>query len=276
VYFSLAATTLLFSIVTSSVLPVADPPQPNVTSISPAASPEATVHTVMNISGIGFEDLAFRANGEILATTAFPSALLWYIDPLSIRPPILLHNFTSLATTSGIIELAPDMFYVVGSGDDSPHNIYSVNMRPFLALPNGSVVVPPVIHEIGGITSPFVLNGMTHLHKSDNFVLIADTLLGGVWKLDVVTGKSNLVIQDITMQGPPNQTSFAAFGINGVRTQNNTLFYTNSGKESMYKMPVGFLFDIFVRCYNPETKPSADHFSRKSSTKIAPPPATPR
>ncbi|MCJ1471618.1 hypothetical protein MMC13_000258 [Lambiella insularis] len=224
--------------ITSSVIPVSNPPEPSVTSFPPTATPEAAVHRIASLSSIGFENLAVRSNGEILATTAFPWALLWSIDPLSIRPPVLLQNFTALSGTFGIIELAPDMFYFVGTGTDGPHNVYSVDMRLFLALPNGTILTPPVIREIGSIPAAVALNGMTHLHQSDHFVLIADTALGGVWRFDVKSGQCELIIQDPSMKGPANKTSFAGFGINGLRTQNSTLFYTNSGGQTMYKMPL--------------------------------------
>ena len=213
------------------------------------ASLEMPAHKLFNIDeNNGFENLAVRSNGQILATTAFPSALLWYIDPLSIRPPVLLQNFTSLTATLGITELQPDMFYVVGTGTDSPGSIFSVDMRPFLVLPNGTIFTSPVINEIGSLPSAIALNGMTRLHMNDHFVLIADTVLGGVWKFDVENGESDLIIQDSSMRGPQNKTSFAGFGINGLRTQNNTLFYTNSGAQTMYKMPVS-LFLGFRHTY---------------------------
>lgn len=234
----LTAALLFITAIAASVIPVTNPPRPSVTFIPPNAPTSAPVHRIASVSGDGFENLAIRANGEILATTAFPSALLWYIDPLSIRLPVLLQNFTGLPGTFGIVELAPDVFYVIGNGAEGPHNIYEVDMRPFLPLPDGTIFTPPVITQIGSIPTAVALNGMTYLRRSDRFVLIADTALGGVWKFHVETGKSDLIIQDPTMKGPANKTSFAGFGINGLRTQNGTLFYTNSGAQTMYKMPV--------------------------------------
>lgn len=242
-HLSLPAALLLLNtfapLISSSIIPITDPPQPSVTSFPPSATQEARIHRLFNLSSNnGFENLAFRSNGHLLATTAFPSALLWYIDPSSIASPLLLKNFTMLDATLGITELAHDMFYVVGSGANVSSNIYSVDMRPFTTCPNGTALAPPVIKEIGSIPFALALNGMTYIHRSDKFVLIADTLLGGVWKFDVETGKSDLIIQDSSMEGPKNKTAFAAFGINGLRTQNQTLFYTNSGAQTMYRMPV--------------------------------------
>jgi len=229
---------------TSSAGPTSTPPvpaQPIPTYIPPAASPEASVTRIFSYNGGGFENLALRSNGQILATIAFPAPLLFYIDPLQIRPGIVLHNFTSLRNTVGITELAPDMFYIHGQGNDGVFVVYSVDMRDFGVWPNGTVSIPAEIKRIGSVPSALLLNGMTRLRRNDNFVLIADSLLGGVWRFYVATGRSDLVIQDPSMAGPANKTEFAAFGINGIRTQNSTLFYCNSGPQSFYKMPVSLL-----------------------------------
>lgn len=76
----------------------------------------------------------------------------------------MLQNFTSLQNTLGITELAPDIFYVAGEGvNGGPFAIFSVDMRPFLILPNGTIFTPPIVKEIGSIPSSLQLNGMTCL-----------------------------------------------------------------------------------------------------------------
>lgn len=61
-------------------------------------------------------------------------------------------------------------------------------MRPFVALPDGTMYTPPKIREVGTIEGAGLTNGMTSL-GSEGFVLVADTALGGVWRVDVRTGK---------------------------------------------------------------------------------------
>ena len=222
----------------SSVTPVV-PVQPIVSYIPPTVPKEASVTKIFHFDGAGFENLAIRSNDQILATIAFPEPLLFYIDPLSIRPGIVLHNFTSLKNTLGIAELAPDMFYMSGAdADTASYSIYSIDMRHALILSNGTIFTPPVIHKVGSIPSAIAVNGMTYINSGDDFVLCSDSLVGGVWKFNVNTGKSDLIIQDPSMAGPPNMTQYAGFGINGLRVQNHTLYYCNSGAQSFYKMPV--------------------------------------
>jgi len=247
---SITSTTIPGNPATSSAAPTSSgitpavPAQPIPSYIPPAASPEASVTRIFSYNGGGFENLALRSNGQILATIAFPTPLLFYIDPLQIRPGVVLHNFTSLKNTVGITELAPDMFYIHGQGTDGVFAVYSVDMQGFVILPNGTVSTPPQIKKIGSVPSALLLNGMTRLRRTDNFVLVADALLGGVWRFNIDTGRADLVIHDPSMAGPANKTDFAAFGINGIRTQNGTLFYCNSGAQSFYKMPVSLLPSI--------------------------------
>ncbi|KAL8822300.1 MAG: hypothetical protein Q9191_006966, partial [Dirinaria sp. TL-2023a] len=208
----LAASVLLATITAASTSAAPPSVQPSVIYIPPEAPSEAPVTRIFKYNGVLFENLAFRSNGQLLATTAFPSGLLFYIDPLSIRPGIVLHNFTSLASTGGITELSHDVFYIAGSGaDGGPPRIYSVDIRPVVVLPDGTIFRPPVIREVASVPSAALLNGMAAIRRSDRFVLVADTLLGGVWKVHVDTGKSELIIKDPSMTGPANQTAFAAF-----------------------------------------------------------------
>lgn len=109
-------------------------------------------------------------------------------------------------------------------------------MRPFAVYPNGTVCTPPIINEIGTARDGLAMNGMTHLRRNDGFVLITDSLVSGVWKFDINNGKYELIIKDASMTRPANRTEFAAFGINGLRVQDDTLFYCNSGAQTFWKM----------------------------------------
>ncbi|KAL8840869.1 MAG: hypothetical protein Q9170_001133 [Blastenia crenularia] len=111
-------------------------------------------------------------------------------------------------------------------------------MHPFINSPNGTTCATPIIKEVGRVHEGIAMNGMTHIHQSDDFVLISDSLVGGVWKVHIKTGKHELVIKDASMDGPANETDFSAYGINGLRVKNNVLFYCNSGAQTFWKMPL--------------------------------------
>lgn len=246
-HFSLASTLVVVStvvtIIASAAIPCSNGPEPHVSYTPTKGSPELPVHKIFNASTFGFENLYARADGQLLVTAAFPTARLWQVDPLSIRPPIVLHEFPSFTGTLGVTELTRYMFYVVltnntklGSG-----SIFSVDMRLFLAFPNGTISTPPIIKEVALLPSSVALNGMTHMAEGDDFVLTADTTIGGIWKTNVETGKSTIIIKDSTMDPLPHTIGVAAYGINGIRIQNSTLYYTNSGAQTLHRMPVSLL-----------------------------------
>ncbi|KAI4242399.1 MAG: hypothetical protein L6R42_011027 [Xanthoria sp. 1 TBL-2021] len=96
--------------------------------------------------------------------------------------------------------------------------------------------ISPIINEIGTVREGLAMNEITHSRRNDGFVLISDSLIGGVWKFDINTGKHELVIKDASLAGPTNRTELTAFGINGLRVQNDMLSYCNSGAQTFWKM----------------------------------------
>ncbi len=215
----------LSNLTTASIIPNNNNTNiPSITYFTPAASPKNHVERIFEVNGHLFENLAMRSNGQILATTVYPHAL-YYIDPLEICAQILLQNFTLTAVTANEALGVGARFILCGCvGADAEYFVYEVNMRSFVALPDGTVHTPPVIKKSGWIPGAAGPNGMTHLRQTDDFVLIAETFLGGVWKFNVVAGQSSLIIQDPSMEGPTNKAQQAGYGINGVRAQNGTLF----------------------------------------------------
>lgn len=135
------------------------------------------------------------------------------------------------------------MFYISGhkrTGDggdgDAVFEIYGINMRGFEMCDNGTIVTPATVKEVCEV--PGLLNGMTSLHTTDLVIFPADTMARGVWRIDIDTGDSEMVIRDASMAGPANRTQFAGLGINGLKARDDTLFYCNSGAQTFWRMPV--------------------------------------
>jgi hypothetical protein len=63
------------------------------------------------------------------------------------------------------------------------------------------------------------LNGITAL--DGNAVLMADSFLGGIWSLDIHTGRKKLLFSDTSMNG----TAALQTGINGIRVQLGLLYF---------------------------------------------------
>jgi hypothetical protein len=171
----------LSNLTTASIIPNNNNTNiPSITYFTPAASPKNHVERIFEVNGHLFENLAMRSNGQILATTVYPHAL-YYIDPLEICAQILLQNFTLTAVTANEALGVGARFILCGCvGADAEYFVYEVNMRSFVALPDGTVHTPPVIKKSGWIPGAAGPNGMTHLRQTDDFVLIAETFLGSL------------------------------------------------------------------------------------------------
>lgn len=178
-------------------------------------------------NGNWFENLAVRACGSILLTTA-TSSDLWLINPFTTNPtPKLLHQFSS-GQTAGITETTPDTFQVVlANATLKLNSIYTVSFPP------GSDI--PQIDLAATIPKAGLLNGLATLNPS--IVLAADCLKGVVWIVDTLTGASRIVLSDPLM-APTASTTDYAIGINGIKLRGSTLYFTNSAQALFAKIRI--------------------------------------
>lgn len=158
------------------------------------------------------ENLAIRSNGLILATN-MQSSNLYLIDPVakSSKTGVVVTGASGL---SGIGEVTPDVFAVIGG-----KGIYKVDFSG--ASPSSSLIAT--------ISGAGTLNGLAVLDADT--LLVADAGKGQIWRLTISTGKSDVAVADATMKD-------TAFGIDGLKYANGTIYYTNLLKNSFYKMPV--------------------------------------
>jgi hypothetical protein len=69
------------------------------------------------------------------------------------------------------------------------------------------------------------LNGMGSFDAgASKGLLITDSVVGGIWAVDLATGANSLALQDDTMLSPAGATF--AVGIDGFRIKGNNLYYT--------------------------------------------------
>jgi len=77
---------------------------------SQVASRLLTVHNITRFAdNTEPENLAIRPNGQILATTTYPNASIYRIDPLGILPPALIHLNPNATTATVIAEVRRDI-----------------------------------------------------------------------------------------------------------------------------------------------------------------------
>ncbi len=79
--------------------------------------------------------------------------------------------------------------------------------------------------EAGFLNGAATLNGHT--------VLFSDSKLGGIWSLDIDTGKKTWLFGNASMQ----PTASVGTGINGIRIRYGNLYYQNSALGTLNSMP---------------------------------------
>jgi hypothetical protein len=178
-------------------------------------------------NGTWVENIAVRRNGDLLVTLV-NAPELWEISNTSswsgqhlqnTTAATLIHSFDGVEFLTGITEIEPDVFAVA-----SPRTLWCVDLRA-AACDTG-----PNITEIITVSGALNLNGMTTLDAAKGLVLIADSMLGVVWRVNVRTGESVIVLEDeLTMAA---DTSLGPLvGINGVKVNGNYVYYNNCPKR---------------------------------------------
>lgn len=168
--------------------------------------------------------------GQVLVTV-LTSPDLYLIDPAHPQP-VLVHSFSGYQSLLGIAEIQPDNFYVIVGNYSQPTNtntpgswnVYHVNMH----------VQPPNVRLSAHFPEANLLDGMAVLSAEDGLLLVGDAGAGVVYRLNVHTGATAIVIDDPTMRPPAG----APVGIDGVQIRDNTLYFTNAPKGLFVSIPL--------------------------------------
>jgi len=185
------------------------------------------------------ENLAVRSNGQLLLTL-LTTPDLYLLDP-STSPPTstLVHKFPDVLALTGIIELGKDIFYICTGNfnvaayknEQGSYSVWEVDMRKWEEGGEGGVEVKKIVD----IKGSGLLNGMELLSEERKEVLIADSEVGCVWKVNVGTGEHDIAIQvdemKIPAQGMP-------MGINGIKIRGAYLYWTNTGRTQFCRIKI--------------------------------------
>lgn len=191
--------------------------------------------------GISLENIAVRRNGQIL-TTVLSAPKIYQVDPTSKkREPILLYTFPA-NLVAGIAELQPDVFYV--ATDDT------TAANPFAGVP-GSLAIwkvdlrrfsPPLggksaeVTKIVTIPQAQVLNGLAVLDHRKGLLVIADPLLGRIWRVNVYTKEIKIFTDDPLAKAGPN--AVPPIGVNGIKVRHGAVYWSNSLRNIIARINV--------------------------------------
>lgn len=178
--------------------------------------------------GTWVENLAVRSNGQILATI-LSSPELYQVDPQGKRDPFLIHTFPNATGLVGITELGRDKFYVVaitanletGTFEPGSSSVWEVNLRPF-SIHHGT---PAAVVKVANFPDALLLNGIAPFNRKRHTVLIADSLAGVIYRFNVRTGESRIVIDEPLLKGSIDPF---AIGVNGLNLDGLNLYFSNT------------------------------------------------
>lgn len=203
-----------------------------VLSLEAHAAPGVAVHLPLPnrivkqfAEDVWFENIAVRSNGNLLLTTLTPNASLYEIQNPSSKSPTVVRHFTidSVRCLFGVVETAPDVFAVSGGS----FNDTTGGVKGSFALwaADFAKEKSPKPKLIAKIPDAILLNGATTVPNHRNLVLLADSSLNVVWRVDVNTGKVDVAVT--LPQGVPYVPNTVSIVTNGLHARNDYLWWSN-------------------------------------------------
>ena len=209
---------------------------PAVAAPRPTSYPTRDVSQFANV-GAWVENLAVRFNGKILISRLDTPAV-YQVDPFKLgKAPTLVTTFPGASGALGIVEYEIDVFAVItGNVSTTPpfipgsYVVWKVDMRSF-----GSTGAAKLV-KITSIPEAALLNGAALLDADKETILLADSGLGVVWRLNTQTKAYKVVLDDATLKA--GATASVPIGVNGVRVRNGYTYFTNSGQNFFARVAI--------------------------------------
>ena len=146
----------------------------------------------------------------------------------------MLPSIPGVTSVLGIAEISRDVFAVAAGNYTSTvpttgsFGIWQVEMNQ----------AEPTVKLITQIPTAKGLNGVTALNGFSGTILVADSIVGAVYMVDVSTGAYSNAIQNDDFA--PDAAQIPPSGINGVRMSRGDLYFTNSARGLFGRVPVNY------------------------------------
>jgi len=184
--------------------------------------------------GTWFENIAVRSNGTILATRVDVPEV-WTIDPVARTGAVLLKLPSPTTSTTGITELSPDVFALGAGQYDMAKGAIDGTMEIWVfSLTDGEAAAQATLRLLVKLPDVGLVNGLTKWDS--NTVLAVDSSYGGVYKVDVSAKTFSVITSDELTKPGPN--AFIPIGINGIKVYDGFIYFTNSARQSFFRIPV--------------------------------------
>lgn len=180
------------------------------------------------------ENIAVRGSGGILVTVHNRNELI-YLDPgQSKQPPVVVHTFS--AAPSGIVEVESDQFYVsTGTiGERGSYAVFKVDMSGFKIDGNGDVTTSAAVSKVADVPNALFLNGSALLNREEGVILLADSILGALYRLQISSAKVDLWIQHERLEKVTDNPLLP--GVNGIKVYKGALYLSNTDARTFLRI----------------------------------------
>ncbi|KAK1453498.1 hypothetical protein CMEL01_05157 [Colletotrichum melonis] len=178
------------------------------------------------------ENIAVRKNGNLLLPLLTSPELYQVAKPWEKSPSAeLVHRFSDLNGLLGITETCPDTFVVVGG------NFSGIGVSvpgTFSAWEVSIADKKTTVNKIVNVPEAAFLNGVVSLPWGSNIVLVAESALGKVYRLDVKAKKYETILGGQDLE--PAAGAVPAIGVNGVRIRGDYLYWSHSSFRKVFRV----------------------------------------
>lgn len=190
--------------------------------------------------GTWIENLCVRSNGNLLVTSLTPNASVYQVSqPTTPRTTVsLVHMFDSIDGLGGITETLPDVFVTFGGNFSAlarpkvgTFSVFEIDLRR-----TSEHNLRPAVRLVAAIPEAVFPNGVQTVPDIPTTILIADSTLGLVWRLDTLSGDYEVGIQVPEMAVVPEAPY--EIGINGLHIHNGYIYWTNSFAATIYRIQI--------------------------------------
>lgn len=187
-------------------------------------------------SGLFLENIAVRPSSGLLLTSIL-SPTLHTLDPAAENATLdEVYTFPKANGLTGIAEYQPDVYAVVASQLNPAAGTAEPGSTAIWTVDLTSAVVAPQL--VARIPQSKLINGLSTVPGAPDLVLGADSHLGAAYEINMRTGAVRVLIQDAALAPGPD-APWPGLGINGLRTRDGALYYTNSALGTFGRIPLG-------------------------------------
>lgn len=209
-----------------------------------AAKLPLPAHTVAQASAVGIwlENIAIRKSGDLLISQLRPAILHTVKAPTSKSPsltPIYTWNAPNVTDLLGITETFPDTFNVIAGNATADAQGYLGTFSSWEVKFPSSASSQPSVRKITNIPEAKLLNGNVALPSNPGIVLIAESQIGLLFRLDTLTGKYEIIARGPELQPHPEiHNDAVGFGINGLKIRGEYVYFSSSNLVSIFRIKI--------------------------------------